>query len=152
MAYDSNELVLNTTEIVKSYVSKNSVSMSDVPSLIGQVHTALMQLGSPVVEPELKAEPAVPIKKSVTSEYLICLDDGKKFKSLKRHLAQLGMTPDEYRVKWGLPRDYPMVAPAYAETRSALAKKIGLGRKLKVEVAPEPEPTAPAGPKRRGRK
>lgn len=138
MNYDSNELVLNTTEIVKSYVGRSSVSINDLPNLIKRVHSALLQLGTPVAEPEEKPTAAVSIKKSVTPDYLICLDDGKKFKSLKRHLSQLGMTPDEYRTKWGLPSDYPMVAPAYAAARSAIAKELGLGRKpeAKVEAAP----------------
>jgi predicted transcriptional regulator len=140
MAYDNGELIHNTSEIVKSYVSRSSVSMTDIPDLIRQVHTALSQLGSPVAEPEVKAEPAVSIKKSITPDYLICLDDGKHFKSLKRHLAQLGMTPDEYRAKWGLPSNYPMVAPSYSKTRSSLARQNGLGRRAKEEVMPVPTP------------
>ena len=115
-------------EIVAAYVSFNSVPSTGLGELIHAVHTTLAKLdsGTVVAEPEVLV-PAVTVRKSITPDYLICLDDGKKFKSLRRHLAGLGMTPDEYRQKWGLPRDYPMVAPNYAATRSALAKKIGLG-------------------------
>ena len=116
-----------TTEIVAAYVSNNPVQSSDLANLIRNVHDALTNLSAEDVQvPE--AKPAIPVKKSVTDDYLICLEDGKKFKSLKRHLrAKYGMTPDEYREKWGLPFDYPMVAPSYARKRSQLAKKMGLG-------------------------
>jgi predicted transcriptional regulator len=118
-------------EIVTSFVSNNSVPRSDLPALIEAVHTALKSLAergevaAAVVDPP---EPAVPIRKSVTPDYLICLEDGKKFKSLRRHLTTLGMTPEQYREKWNLPSTYPMVAPNYAAQRSALAKNIGLGQ------------------------
>jgi predicted transcriptional regulator len=121
-------------ELVASFVSHNSVPKSELLDLIQTVHDRLKQIeagpeaASP--QPQPKA-PAVPIRKSVTQNYLICLDDGRKFKSLRRHLATLGMTPEQYRVKWGLPKDYPMVAPTYAATRSALAKSIGLGQMRK---------------------
>ncbi len=128
---DNNELLISlTADIVSAYVANNAVGASDLPGLIGQVHSSIASLasGGPAVREELK--PAVPVKKSVTADYIICLEDGKKFKSLKRHLGSAyGMTPDEYRAKWGLPADYPMVAPNYAAARSELAKTMGLGRK-----------------------
>jgi predicted transcriptional regulator len=117
-------------DIVSAYVSNNSVATSDLPGLIGDIHSALVRIGSGTVEAPAEAlKPAVPIKKSITPDYIICLDDGKKFKSLKRHLrTQYDMTPEEYRERWGLPPDYPMVAPNYAQARSQLAKKMGLGQ------------------------
>ena len=127
----TTELAELTSEIVASYVAKNSVRPGDLPALITSIYQtlgSLGQTGSPAPTVELK--PAVPIKKSVTDEFIISLEDGRKFKSLKRHLtAEYGMTPSQYREKWGLPADYPMVAPAYAKQRSALAKSLGLGRK-----------------------
>jgi predicted transcriptional regulator len=129
---DSIELA---AELVAAYVSKNSLPRSDLPSLILEVHSSLARLRSEpehaVPQVEAKA-PAVPIRKSVTPDYLICLDDGKRFKSLRRHLGVLGLTPEQYREKWKLPSDYPMVAPNYAAQRSTLAKKIGLGQKREV--------------------
>jgi predicted transcriptional regulator len=116
--------------IVSAYVSNNSVPANDLPSLISDVHAALLRVtsGSAVVTSEAP-KPAVPAKKSITREYLVCLEDGRKFKSLKRHLrTQYNMSPDEYREKWGLPPDYPMVAPDYAKARSNLAKQMGLGQ------------------------
>ena len=136
-----------TAEIVAAYVSRNSVPMAELPNLIRSIHSSLSALGAPpVVEaPAAPLVPAVPIKKSVTDEYIVSLEDGRKFKSLKRYLATShGMTPAEYRAKWGLPPDYPMVAPAYAAKRSALAKTIGLGRKAADTAEPAPEPEAPA--------
>ena len=122
-------------EIVSAFVSHNALSPSDLPRLIAETHRALRSLAteqSPLaVAPPA---PAVPVKKSVTPDFIICLDDGKKFKSMKRHLAGLGMTPDEYRAKWGLPANYPMVAPNYTEQRRTLAKKIGLGTKRRKVV------------------
>lgn len=128
----SKELVGLTAEIVSAYVSNNPVVANDLPGLIGDVHLALSRAssGAPPVEPTTQEDlrPAVPVKKSVTDEYIICLEDGKKFKSLKRHLrTRYKMSPDQYRAKWSLPPNYPMVAPNYAAARSQLAKKMGLG-------------------------
>ncbi len=125
-----SELLSLTTEIVASHVSNNTVAVSDLPQLISLVYTALASQGKEEKpEPREKPVPAVPIRKSVTPDYIICLEDGKKLKMLKRHLkTHYDMTPDEYRRKWGLPDDYPMVAPNYAKQRSTLAKKIGLGK------------------------
>jgi predicted transcriptional regulator len=119
-----------TTTIVSAYVSNNPMPASDIPALIGQIHAALLRVSTGRAELPLEpAKPAVPVKKSMTADYLICLEDGKRFKSLKRHLrTQYSMTPEQYRDKWGLPPDYPMVAPNYAVARSQLAKKMGLGQ------------------------
>jgi predicted transcriptional regulator len=126
----SSNYIELTADIVSAYVSNNSVSAGDISALISQVHSALLRVSNgqgEVVSETLK--PAVAVKKSITPEYLICLEDGKKFKSLKRHLrTQYNMTPEHYREKWGLPADYPMVAPNYAEARSQLAKQMGLGQ------------------------
>jgi predicted transcriptional regulator len=141
-----------TTDVVSAYVAKNSVSASSLPEIISSVHAAFTALSAPVPPPEAeKPVPAVPIRKSVTPDYLISLEDGRRDKSLKRHLSGKGLTPAEYRAKWGLPKDYPMVAPNYAATRSALAKSMGLGRKRTAasEQAPQ-EAAAPA--KKRGRR
>jgi predicted transcriptional regulator len=128
-------------DIVSAYVSKNSVPVSDLPTLIASVHTSLSNLGQAAsVEPE-KLTPLMPIKKTVTPDYLISLEDGRHYKSLKRHLSGRGMTPADYREKWGLPHDYPMVASNYAAKRSELAKSIGLGRK-RTEAAAEAAPAA----------
>ncbi len=116
-----------TTEIVAAYVSNNPVQSSELSNLIRSVHETLQGLSGPAAE-VTEAKPAIPVKKSVTDDYIICLEDGKKFKSLKQHLrAKYDMTPEEYREKWGLPYDYPMVAPSYARKRSKLAKQMGLG-------------------------
>jgi len=128
---EKNEIVELTAEIVSAYVSNNTVVAADLPSVIGNVFEALSKAsaasGLPIKE-ELK--PAVPIKKSVTPEFIICLEDGKKFKSLKRHLrTHYDLSPEEYREKWGLAHDYPMVAPNYAAARSDLAKRMGLGQR-----------------------
>ena len=119
-----------TATIVSAYVSNNPMPASDIPALIGQIHAALLRVSTGRAELPLEpAKPAVPIKKSMTADYLICLEDGKRFKSLKRHLrTQYSMTPEQYRDKWSLPPDYPMVAPNYAVARSQLAKKMGLGQ------------------------
>ena len=119
-----------TANIVSAYVSNNPMPASELPALIGQIHAALLRVSTGRAEPPLEpAKPAVPVKKSMTADYLICLEDGKRFKSLKRHLrTQYSMTPEQYRDKWGLPADYPMVAPNYAVARSQLAKKMGLGQ------------------------
>jgi predicted transcriptional regulator len=124
----SNKISLSA-DIVAAYVTHNSVPPGGLPALIESVHSALTNLGAVEAVPKAEVlEPAVPIRKSITPSFLICLDDGRKLKTLKRHLANLGMTPDQYRTKWSLPKDYPMVAPDYAATRSALAKKLGLGQ------------------------
>ena len=128
---DGADFIELTADIVSAYVSNNSVPASDLPALISEVHSALSRVSggaAPVVQAEAP-KPAIPVKKSITADYLICLEDGKKFKSLKRHLrTQYNMSPEQYREKWGLPPDYPMVAPNYAEARSQLAKKMGLGQ------------------------
>ncbi len=127
---NGNNFIELTAEIVSAYVSNNTVSAGDIPALINQVHAALSRVsgksGDAASEP---LKPAISLKKSVTPEYIVCLEDGKKFKSLKRHLrTQYNMTPEQYREKWGLGADYPMVAPNYAAARSQLAKQMGLGQ------------------------
>jgi predicted transcriptional regulator len=123
-------LITLTADIVSAHVSNNSVAVNDLPLLIQNVHGALSGLGEPVQAPQPKPEPAVSIRSSIKPDYIVCLEDGKKLKMLKRHLmTHYNMTPDEYRQKWGLAADYPMVAPNYAEQRRTLAKKIGLGTK-----------------------
>jgi predicted transcriptional regulator len=120
-----------TADIVAAFVANNALRIAELPALIQSVHAALAQLasGSVISAPlEEKKEPAVSIRKSITPDFLVCLDDGKKFKSLRRHLGTLGLTPDEYRAKWSLPADYPMVAPNYAAQRSELAKRFELGQ------------------------
>jgi predicted transcriptional regulator len=138
MSEAGSEFIQATANIVSAYVSKNHVGVRDVPDLILSVHAALASLSnhSNGSTPEETLVPAVSIKKSITHDFLICLEDGLMFKSLKRHLnSKYGLTADQYRAKWGLPADYPMVAPAYAERRSAMAKSFGFGRK----------PSAPGG-------
>lgn len=142
-----SDLIGLTADVVSAYVSNNPVPVADLPGLIGDVHATLQRVhgGTSLEEASPAPKPAVPIRKSVTPDYIVSLEDGKKFKSLKRHLStHYGMTPDEYRAKWGLPADYPMVAPNYAAARSALARSMGLGRKRK-----EPDPPAPT---KRGRR
>lgn len=144
-----------TADIVSSYVTHNSVQSADLAGLIASVHAALQGLGTTKQPEAERPQPAVPIRKSVTPDFLISLEDGKPYKTLKRHLAKLGLTPEEYREKWGLPRDYPMVAANYAQRRSELAKGLGLGQSRRqaaaasvdetVNVPAEPE----AKPKRR---
>jgi predicted transcriptional regulator len=144
----TDSLIELTADVVSAYVSNNPVPVADLPGLIGQVNSALKAAAGGAAEPAPEpSKPAVSIRKSVTDDFIVCLEDGKKFKSLKRHLAtHYNLTPDEYRAKWGLDANYPMVAPAYAAARSALAKTMGLGRKPK-----QPEPPAPA-PAKRSRK
>lgn len=136
-----------TAEIVSAYVEHNSVPVSELPALIKSVHDSL-DLLSGERKPEIVAEPqqpAVPIKKSLSHDHIVCLEEGRRFKSLKRHLqAEHGLTPDAYRAKWGLGKDYPMVAPAYADARSNLAKTIGLGRKAASPAEPVEMDVAPA--------
>jgi len=163
---ESTENTDRTADIVAAYVSNNSVPASELPALIATVHQAISKLSSAPAEPApTPLVPAVPVRKSVTPEYIICLEDGKKFKSLKRHLrTRYDLTPEQYRAKWNLPRDYPMVAPSYAAARSELAKSMGLGQqrkksapapveapKAKAKAAPKPAAKAaapkPAAPK-----
>ena len=131
VAGSDNDLIDLSTDIVSAYVSHNALSVTDLPKLIADVHSALKGLQSntaPEAVEELK--PAVPVRKSVAADYIVCLEDGKKFKSLKLHLrTHYDLSPEEYREKWGLPADYPMVAPNYSATRSRLAKDNGLGKK-----------------------
>ncbi len=126
----NEEFLALTADIVSSHVSNNVVAVSDLPVLIENVYAAISRLGSDVEAAKEKQEPAVSVRASIKPDYVVCLEDGKKLKMLKRHLmTHYGMTPDEYRAKWNLPADYPMVAPNYAKQRRDLAMKIGLGRK-----------------------
>jgi len=140
-------------DIVSAFVSNNSVPMAELPALIGSIHAALTSVSTGATEQpaEEPKAPAVSIKKSVQPDYIVCLDDGKRFKSLKRHLrTTYSLTPDQYRAKWGLAYDYPMVAPNYAAARSELAKQMGLGARRRKR--PEPEPAQPAAPPKGRRK
>lgn len=150
MSENHEELLELTASIVSAYVSHNNVPAADLVGLIASTHSALAKLGStPAAAPAEPLVPAVSIRKSITTDFLICLEDGQKFKSLKRHIGnKYGLTPQEYRVKWGLPADYPMVAPSYAEARSVLAKSIGLGRKPAAAPVLAPEPVKPTRAKR----
>ena len=139
-------------DLVSAFVSKNSIPAAELPALIGSVHQALTKVANGTSEPAVEAPkaPAVSVKKSVQPDYIICLEDGKRFKSLKRHLRTVyDLTPDQYRAKWGLAHDYPMVAPNYAAARSELAKQFGLGARRK---KPEPIPAQPVAPARGRRK
>jgi predicted transcriptional regulator len=129
-AADNSNTIGLTAEIVAAYVGNNSVAAADIPALINQVHAALLRVTSGEAQSPAEAlKPAVPVKKSINPDFIVCLEDGKKFKSLKRHLrTQYNMTPEQYRDKWSLPGDYPMVAPNYAAARSQLAKQMGLGQ------------------------
>ncbi len=143
----SPELLEHTTKIVAAHIANNAMPAVDLPRLIATVHETLAQLGTE--DAAAKPKPAVSIKQSVKPAYIVCLDDGKKQKMLKRHLKTAhGMTPDEYRERWGLPRDYPMVAPNYAKKRSELAKKIGLGRKPGPKVKAQRKTKNPTKPKK----
>jgi predicted transcriptional regulator len=138
---NSDNLVELAADVVAAYVSNNTVTMTELPSLIAQVHKALLATATGSVEKPVEAlTPAVSIKKSIHPDYIVCLEDGKKFKSLKRHLrTKYDLSPEDYRAKWGLPADYPMVAPNYAAARSELAKSMGLGQqRRKTVAAPEP--------------
>jgi predicted transcriptional regulator len=142
---DQSDLIALTADIVSAHVSNNSVPTSEVAALIHSTYRALSEAGAPAPEPEVAPEPAVAVRSSVKHDYIVCLEDGKKLKMLKRYLrTNYNMTPEEYRAKWKLPRDYPMVAPAYAEQRRGLAKQIGLGRKA---AEPASVPKAKAAPK-----
>ena len=144
----SEEMVSLTSRITAGYLRGNALPAADIAGVIAIVHGSLLQLGQSAPPPQQEIlKPAVPIRRSVTAEYIVCLEDGRKLKMLKRHLkATYGMTPDQYRTRWNLPADYPMVAPAYAGRRSDLAKASGLGRRR-----PEPEPQPIPIPKKRGR-
>lgn len=126
---EESTLITLTAEIVSAYVTKNRLPATGLPDLIASISQSIGKLGEPVVAPEVAPVPAVNPKKSVHPDYIICLEDGKKFKSMKRHLTSHGLTPQQYRVRWGLPADYPMTAPNYSAARSAMAKDIGLGQK-----------------------
>lgn len=146
-------LLALTADIVAAHVGNNNVSVGDVPALIQNVHGALTSLGAAVAEPQVEQQPSVSIRSSVKPDYIVCLEDGKKLKMLKRYLASnFNMTPAEYRAKWKLPADYPMVAPNYSSQRKDLAHKMGLGRK-RAASAPDAEPAAAAAPStpKRGR-
>jgi predicted transcriptional regulator len=148
-AFNASEL---TSDIVAAYVANNSLRIADLPALIQSVHAALAQLANGPVNSAPQAEtqePGVSIRKSITPDYLVCLDDGKKFKSLRRHLGALGLTPEQYRSKWNLPLDYPMVAPNYSAARSEMAKRIGLGQMSKT-AAPR-QKASTVVPAKRGR-
>ena len=135
----SQQILDITAQIVAAHLGNNQVDASAIPSLIQSVYRTVSTVGDPEPEAVVALQPAVPVKKSVFPDFIVCLEDGKKLKMLKRHLyTSYGMTPGDYRAKWGLPRDYPMVAPNYASTRSALARQIGLGRKATVGTT-EPE-------------
>jgi len=137
MSDQTSQQILNiTARIVAAHLENNQVDASEIPSLIQSIYRTVSGVDAPEAEAVIALQPAVPVKKSVFPDFIVCLEDGKKLKTLKRHLqTSYGLTPDAYRTKWGLPRGYPMVAPNYASTRSALAKQIGLGRKTSAETA-----------------
>jgi predicted transcriptional regulator len=145
---ESINYVKLAADVVSAYLSNNTVAAGDIPALIADIHQALFVAAEGKVEPKVEAlVPAVSIRKSINPDFIVCLEDGRKFKSLKRHLrTQYGISPDDYRAKWGLPADYPMVAPNYAAARSALAKEMGLGQKRRKKAAP-----APVAPPKKGR-
>jgi predicted transcriptional regulator len=150
---DRQQLLALSAEIVASFVGNNTVAAGDLPGLIKSVFGSLSSAGqAEATKAADKLTPAVPIKRSISTDFIVCLEDGKKLKMLKRHLAsRYNMTPAEYRRRWGLAADYPMVAPAYAEQRSTLAKKIGLGRRpAPAPAAPEPKPAVAQRPVRVG--
>ena len=129
MSEETKNHVELTGDIVSAYVTANNIQRSELPGLIADVHSALTNLGNPASEP--KAEPLVPIKQTIKPDYIISLEDGRRYKSMKRHLSSRGITPEQYREKWGLRPDYPMVAPNYSKARSELAKSFGLGQARK---------------------
>jgi predicted transcriptional regulator len=162
---EAHDLITMTADVVAAYVAQNALPSTELPALIQQIHSTLQQVASGAQQPaEQPLTPAVPVKKSVTRDYIICLEDGKRFKSLKRHLrSSFNLSPEEYRKKWSLPYDYPMVAPNYAQTRSDLAKSMGLGnlrQKAKQAAASAPraarkstaKPAKAAAAKKPGRK
>lgn len=135
---DQPNLIELTAEVVSAFVMHNSLQKGDLAELIASVHGSLQQLAQPKVAEPARPVPAVPIKKSISPDFIISLEDGRRYKSLKRHLSGRGLTPERYREKWGLSPDYPMVAPNYAKQRSELAKSMGLGRQRTRDVAPAP--------------
>ena len=151
-------LIELAADIVSAFVSNNNVPTADLPTMIANVHAALQNIEKPPQQQPEKPIPPVPIKKTITPDFLISLEDGKHYKSLKRHLADRGLTPEQYREKWGLPRDYPMVAPNYAARRSELARSMGLGQKrsgttrLAAKTAATSSKVSGEAPKKRGRK
>jgi predicted transcriptional regulator len=154
-----SELIELTAGIASAYVENNTVAAAELPGLIQSIFKALTNVDVPAVVPEPPRTPAVPVRRSIGEDYLICLEDGRKFKSLKRHLrTKYNLSPEEYRTKWGLSKDYPMVAPAYAAARSALAKQMGLGQggRAAAAAAPagsvEPAPVKPKAPRGRPKK
>ena len=150
LTHDNTELLSLTADIVSSHVANNSVAVSDLPGLIANVYSALSGLGAPATPEKTPQEPAVSIRASVKPDYIVCLEDGKKLKMLKRHLmTSYGLTPDAYRAKWNLPADYPMVAPSYAERRRSLAIRIGLGNKRPAITDATPAPAEAAKPRAR---
>jgi len=155
-AQSETELLTLTAQIVSAHVRHNALQPEALPALIRSVHATLANIGGAMPMPAEKPQPSVPVKRSVFPDYIVCLEDGKRLKMLKRHLqTAYNMTPDQYRERWGLPHDYPMVAPKYAAHRSTLAKSIGLGRKAApeiVEPAIEEEEPPPPPVVRRGRK
>lgn len=157
-ASDQSNLIELTADIVAAYVSNNSVPVSEMPALLSAIHGAISGLNSPAAPAESKVDRATPgqIRKSITHDALISFEDGRPYKTLKRHLTKLGLSPEQYREKWGLPRDYPLVAASYSETRSALAKSLGLGlvnpRKNAAAKAAAADETVAEAPKATGRK
>ncbi len=151
---DNTALLECTTSIIAAYVSNNTIQKENLPGLIADTFNSLAQVNTTGAAPAEELKPAVPIKRSVQPDHIVCLEDGKKFKSLKRHLmSQYNMTPQEYREKWGLPGDYPMVAPSYAQARSELAKKMGLGQRSASAAEPaKGSAKTPAEKKRAGKK
>lgn len=147
MDEDTSERLTLTASIVSAYVTRNSIPQAGLSELIASVYRSLHTLAAPPQAEQPPAVPAVPVKKSVTPDFIYSLEDGRKLKSLKRHLkSKYGMTPEQYRAKWNLPADYPMVAPNYAATRSSLARSMGLGRKRDEDIQPEAPPAPPAPP------
>jgi predicted transcriptional regulator len=145
------ELVELTSEIVSAYVANNKIPPAELPEVIASVHTALRKLDEKKQPEPEKPAPLMPIKKTITPDYLVSLEDGRRYKSLKRHLSGRGLSPQEYRDKWGLPKDYPMVAPNYAKQRSELAKALGLGQQRRKKAEADAAAAEAAAPKRRGR-
>ena len=147
--HNRKEILEMAAEIVAAYVAANTLPAHELPNLTSSVYSTLLSLdGSATATPKVELTPAVPVKKSVTPDYIICLEDGKKFKSLRRHImSKYNLTPEAYRAKWNLPSDYPMVAPNYAKERSELAKRMGLGKKRVVRAKPKPDKKRRASPK-----